>query len=183
MDFGEKFRTEHSSVSGLMSKSELDAYAEKLESKINESSFDKDHDTVFVKNSTLTNEQIDYLQLRLNIYIYRLNQEKIALNPFETCDIEADETNADSFMELGLPFIVVIIITILGLSYILPSLVYTWLITLSLPACDFAVIAFILCISIIATLAIYVLSNLIHNVISNYRNKKYIKLLQESNKI
>lgn len=29
MNFGEKFRTEHSSLSGSMSKSELDTYAEK----------------------------------------------------------------------------------------------------------------------------------------------------------
>lgn len=49
MNFGEKFRTEHSSLSGSMSKSELDTYAEKLEAKINETTFDKEHDTVFFK--------------------------------------------------------------------------------------------------------------------------------------
>lgn len=79
MNFGEKFRTEHSNLSGSMSKSELDTYAKKLKSKINETTFDKEHDTVFVKDSTLTKKQIDYLQLKLNIYIFRLDQKKMRL--------------------------------------------------------------------------------------------------------
>lgn len=177
MNFGEKFRTEHSSVSDLMSKSELDAYAEKLESKINESSFDKEHDTVFVKNSTLTNEQIDYLQLRLNIYIYRLNQGEIALNPFRACDIEANETKADIFMERGLPFIVACITELLLLCNIPLSF---WSLLYSSILLN---IVFILCIASLLTLIAYEFANLMDTIISNYRNKKYIKLLQESNEI
>lgn len=182
MDFGEKFRAEHPSLSNLMSKSELDAYAEKLKSKINTTSFDKYHDTIFVKNSTLTKEQIDYLQLKLDIYIYRLNQEEIALNPFETCNIEANETKADFFMEQVLPFIVAIIITFLELIY-LPSSFYTCLLTLSWPACGFVGVAFVLCISFIALLIMFGLHNLMYDVISNYEDNKYITRLKESSKI
>lgn len=62
MDFGEKFRAKHSDLIGLISKSELDKYAEKIKSRINETNFDKEHDTVSIENSTLTQKQIDYLQ-------------------------------------------------------------------------------------------------------------------------
>lgn len=34
MNFGEKFRTEHSNLSGSMSKSELDTYAKKLNQEL-----------------------------------------------------------------------------------------------------------------------------------------------------
>lgn len=177
MNFGERFRTEHPSLNNLMSKSELDAYAEKLESKINTTNFDKDHDTIFVKNSTLTKEQIDYLQLKLDIYIYRLNQEKIALNPFETCDIEANETKADVFMEQVLPFIVAIIIGILLICNTPSSLVS--LLSTSL----IIYVIFNLCIGSIGCLIMFGLNNLMYDIISDYEDKKYIKALQENDEI
>lgn len=54
MDFGEKFRAEHPNLNELMNKSALDAYVEKIKSKINETDFDEGHDTVSLKNRILT---------------------------------------------------------------------------------------------------------------------------------
>lgn len=170
MNFGEKFRTEHSSLSGSMSKAELDTYAEKLESKINEATFDKEHDTLFVKNSTLTKEQIDYLQLKLNIYIYRLDQEKIGLNPFETYDIEPCGIGAVDFKAGSFSLIVAVLFTLL-VGFALTSM----------PPTTF-------CIGIFCTFLLGLLiaiggDFLLYDIIFNYKNKKYIKALQESDEI
>lgn len=170
MNFGEKFRTEHSSLSGSMSKAELDTYAEKLKSKINEATFDKEHDTVFVKNSTLTEVQIDYLQLKLNIHIYRLDQEKIGLNPFETCNIEAGETLVDGLIEIIIPTIVTLIVMVSTLSHLNYS---------SIASC---ITSYLMMICLVI-LNMYGIAFLIHVIIKNYRNKRYIKALQESNEI
>lgn len=170
MNFGEKFRTEHSSLSGSMSKAELDTYAEKLKSKINEATFDKEHDTVFVKNSTLTEVQIDYLQLKLNIHIYRLDQEKIGLNPFETCNIEAGETLVDGLIEIIIPTIVTPIVMVSTLSHLNYS---------SIASC---ITSYLMMICLVI-LNMYGIAFLIHVIIKNYRNKRYIKALQESNEI
>lgn len=172
MNFGEKFRTEHSSLSGSMSKSELDTYAEKLESKINEATFDKEHDTIFVKNSTLTKEQIDYLQLKLNIHIYRLDQEKIGLNPFEPYDIKiyADGL-AGQLVQVGLPFIVAVI--------------FFLLVTFSMPL-PMPPMKLNICLFCAGTLAILITAGgpfLLRYIIFNYKTKRYIKTLQESNEI
>lgn len=170
MNFGEKFRTEHSSLSGSMSKAELDTYAEKLKSKINEATFDKEHDTVFVKNSTLTEEQIDYLQLKLNIHIYRLDQEKIGLNPFETCNIEAGETSVDGLIEIIIPTIVTLIVMFSILSHLTYSSIASCITSYLMMVCS-------------VILNMYGIAILIRIIIKNYRNKKYIKALQESNEI
>lgn len=170
MNFGEKFRTEHSSLSGSMSKAELDTYAEKLKSKINEATFDKEHDTVFVKNSTLTEVQIDYLQLKLNIHIYRLDQEKIGLNPFETCNIETGETLVDGLIEIIIPTIVTLIVMVSTLSHLNYS---------SIASC---ITSYLMMICLVI-LNMYGIAFLIHVIIKNYRNKRYIKALQESNEI
>lgn len=173
MNFGEKFRTEHSSLSGSMSKAELDTYAKKLESKINEATFDKEHDTLFVKNSTLTKEQIDYLQLKLNIHIYRLVQEKIGLNPFESYDIEASYKIGvvDFLVLLGLPCIVATLFLLLVTSIIptpMPSTTYT--------VC-------LLCVGILTLLLGTGILFLLLNIVFNYKDKRYIKRLQESDEI
>lgn len=170
MNFGEKFRTEHSSLSGSMSKAELDTYAEKLKSKINEATFDKEHDTVFVKNSTLTEVQIDYLQLKLNIHIYRLDQEKIGLNPFETCNIEAGETLVDGLIEIIIPTIVTLIVMVSTLSHLNYSPIASCITSYLMMIC-------------LVILNMYGIAFLIHIIIKNYRNKRYIKALQESNEI
>lgn len=171
MNFGEKFRTEHSSLSGSMSKSELDTYAEKLESKINEATFDKEHDTVFVKNSTLTKQQIDYLQLKLNIHIYRLDQEKIGLNPFEHCDIEACEIETVNSIAASLSSIAAILFSLLASLSIPMSLSETTYITR------------LLCVFFLAVLICIGGFFLLNDIIFNYKNKRYIKTLQESNEI
>lgn len=180
MDFGEQFRAEHPSLSNLMGKSELDAYAEKLESKINTTSFDKDHDTIFVKNSTLTKEQIDYLQLKLDIYIYRLNQEEIALNPFETCDVEASETKADVFMEQGLAAIVTIVTFIIAVLLVcnIPSSFWSLLNSSIL-----IFVVFLLCVVSLLALIAYGFAYFINIIVSNYENEKYITKLKERNRI
>lgn len=172
MNFGEKFRTKHSSLSGSMSKAELDTYAEKLESKINEATFDKEHDTLFVKNSTLTKEQIDYLQLKLNIHIYRLDQEKIGLNPFESCDIKIYVDGlADVFVQVGIPFIVATLFVLL-VAFNMP---------LPMPTIKLNICLF--CTGALAILIVIGGPFLLRNIIFNYKNKKYIKALQESNEI
>lgn len=150
-----------------MSKSELDAYAEKLESKINETTFDKEHDTVFVKNSTLTKKQIDYLQLKLNIHIYRLDQEKIGLNPFEHCDIEACEIETVN----SIASIVAILFSLLASLSIPMSLSETTYITR------------LLCVFFLAVLICIGGFFLLNDIIFNYKNKRYIKALQENNEI
>lgn len=170
MNFGEKFRTEHSNLSGSMSKAELDTYAEKLESKINEATFDKEHDTLFIKNSTLTEVQIDYLQLKLNIHIYRLNQEKIGLNPFETCNIEAGETLVDGLIEIIIPTIVTFIVMFSTLSHLTYSSIASCITSYLMMVC-------------LVILNMFGIAILIRFIIKNYRNKKYIKALQESNEI
>lgn len=170
MNFGEKFRTEHSSLSDSMSKAELDTYAEKLKSKINEATFDKEHDTVFVKNSTLTEVQIDYLQLKLNIHIYRLDQEKIGLNPFETCNIEAGETLVDGLIEIIIPTIVTFIVMFSTLSHLTYSSIASCITSYLMMVC-------------LVILNMFGIAILIRFIIKNYRNKKYIKALQESNEI
>lgn len=171
MNFGEKFRTEHSSLSGSMSKSELDTYAKKLKSKINETTFDKEHDTVFVKDSTLTKKQIDYLQLKLNIYIFRLDQEKIGLNPFKPYDIEACEIQAVNSTATGLSLIVTVLFNLLANSSI-PT---------TMPPTAYTVCLF--CVVILTILIGGGTRPLLKDIIFNYKNKKYIKALQESNKI
>ena len=173
MNFGEKFRTEHSSLSGSMSKAKLDTYAEKLESKIKETTFDKEHDTLFIKNSTLTKKQIDYLQLKLNIYIFRLDQEKIGLNPFKSYDIEASYKIGvvDFLVLLGLSCIVAILFESLVTSIIptpMPSTPYTF------------------CLYCVGSLAIFLGVGtllLMLDIVFNYKDKRYIKALQESNEI
>ena len=171
MNFGEKFRTEHSSLSGSMSKSELDTYAKKLKSKINETTFDKEHDTLFIKNSTLTKKQIDYLQLKLNIYIFRLDQEKIGLNPFEPYDIEACGIKNVNFIAGGLSLIVAILFDLL-VNFSIP---------MSMPPTAYTVC--ILCVAILAILISIGSYSLLYDIIFNYKNKRYIKALQESNEI
>lgn len=176
MNFGEKFRTEHSNLSGSMSKSELDTYAKKLKSKINETTFDKEHDTVFVKDSTLTKKQIDYLQLKLNIYIFRLDQEKIGLNPFEPYDIKACEIQAVNSTATGLSLIVTALFNLLANSLIANSSIPT-----TMPPTTYIVCLF--CVAILTILIGVGTRPLLKDIIFNYKNKKYIKALQESNKI
>ena len=171
MNFGEKFRTEHSNLSGSMSKSELDTYAKKLKSKINETTFDKEHDTVFVKDSTLTKKQIDYLQLKLNIYIFRLDQEKIGLNPFEPYDIEACGIKNVSSIAECLSLIVATLFDLL-ISFSIP---------MSMPSTTY--IVRLLCVAILAILLCIGSYSLLYDIIFNYKNKRYIKALQESNEI
>lgn len=171
MNFGEEFRTEHSSLSGSMSKAELDTYAEKLESKIKETTFDKEHDTLFIKNSTLTKKQIDYLQLKLNIYIFRLDQEKIGLNPFESYNIKAcGIKNVNSIAQV-LSLIVATLFDLL-ISFSIP---------MSMPSTEYTVC--LLCVAFLAILICIGSYSLLYDIIFNYKNKRYIKALQESNEI
>lgn len=81
LNFGDQFRKQHQFPDSLKNIFELDTYAKYLQLKVNKTNFD-DCETVCIQNKSLTKQQIDYLQLKLNIFIHRLTNEKIEINPF-----------------------------------------------------------------------------------------------------
>lgn len=88
MNFGNEFRKKYKYARKLKDASALNTYAKDLMKKINESNFDN-NDTLFI-NSSLAKEQIDYLQIKLNICIRRLNDKEIEICPFLEPDIVVD---------------------------------------------------------------------------------------------
>lgn len=125
----------------------------------------------FLKNSILTKKQIDYLQLKLNIYIYRLDQEKIGLNPFESCNIEVNETLVEQCMNFFIPDIVAALFLILIAS----------IVPMSMPTTPYTIC--LLCAAFFTVLIGVESASLMHTIIFNYKSKKYIKALQENNEI
>lgn len=171
MDFGEKFRAKHSDLIGLMSKSELDKYAEKIKSRINEANFDREHDTVSIKNSTLTQKQIDYLQLKLNVYMDRSNPDKVRICPLKPGKVDVGY----NFWEIF--WTVVIICTLMIFPFC--SLCNPILNSTSSVFLLFEGLGLTLLTIGITVLIVY----LVLCVIQKIRNKKYIKALQESDEI
>lgn len=172
MDFGEKFRAKHSDLIGLMSKSELDKYAEKIKSRINETNFDKEHDAVSIENSTLTQKQIDYLQLKLNVYMDRSNSDKVEVHPLKPGNVNVGY----NFWEIFLTAFIVgtlMIFPLYSLSKFLLSSTTSYVLLL------FEGLWVTLLMIGITVLIVY----LILHVIQRIRNKKYIKVLQENNEI
>lgn len=170
MNFGEKFRAKHSDLIGLMSKSELDKYAEKIKSRINEANFDREHDTVSIKNSTLTQKQIDYLQLKLNVYMDRSNPDEVRICPLKPGKVDVGY----NFWEIFWTAVIVCTLMIFPFcslcNSILNSTSYVFLIEgLGLTLLTIG----------ITVLIVY----LVLYVIQKIRNKKYIKALQESDEI
>lgn len=170
MDFGEKFRVKHSDLIGLMSKSELDKYAEKIKSRINKASFDREHDTVSIKNSTLTQKQIDYLQLKLNVYMDRSNPNEVRICPLKPGKVDVGY----NFWEILWTAVIV----------------YTLMIFPFCSLCNRILNSTFLCFLFeglgltLLTIGITVLIiYLVLYVIQKIRNKKYIKTLQESDEI
>ena len=170
MDFGEKFRVKHSDLIGLMSKSELDKYAEKIKSRINEANFDREHDTVSIKNSTLTQKQIDYLQLKLNVYMDRSNPDEVRICPLKPGKVDVGY----SFWEIFGTAVIVCTLMIFPFcslcNRILNSTFFVFL---------FEGLGLTLLTIGITVLIIY----LVLYVIQKIRNEKYIKTLQESDEI
>lgn len=171
MDFGEKFRAEHPSLNELMNKSELDAYAEKIKSKINETDFDEEHDTVSLKNSILTQKQIDYLQLKLNVYISRLDNETITIYPFKSCNVH---------VEFNIWALLVITIVLSALTIFPFELCMNFFSTLDDSPFSLFIIFCCTVPLIIVPLAIGIL---IYMAVQKFRNKRYIARLKESSKI
>lgn len=171
MDFGEKFRVKHSDLIGLMSKSELDKYAEKIKSRINETNFDKEHDTVSIKNSTLTQKQIDYLQLKLNVYMDRSNPDEVRICPLKPGKVDVGY----NFWEIF--WTVVIVCTLMIFPFY--SLCNPILNSTSSAVFLFEGLGLTLLTIGITVLIVY----LVLCVIQKIRNKKYIKTLQESDEI
>lgn len=172
MDFGEKFRAKHSDLIGLMSKSELDKYAEKIESKINETNFDKEHDTVSIKNSTLTQKQIDYLQLKLNVYMDRSNPDEVRICPLKPGKVDVGY----NFWEIFWTAVIVCTLMIFPYCSLCDPILNS---TSSLFLFVFEGLGLTLLTIGITVLIVY----LVLCVIQKIRNKKYIKALQESDEI
>lgn len=170
MDFGEKFRVKHSDLIGLMSKSELDKYAEKIKSRINETNFDKEHDTVSIKNSTLTQKQIDYLQLKLNVYMDRSNPDEVRICPLKPGKVDVGY----NFWEIFWTVIIVCTLMLFPFYSLNKSLLNS-----TSPAFLFEGLGLTLLTIGITVLIVY----LILCVIQKIRNKTYIKRLQESDEI
>lgn len=172
MDFGEKFRAEHPNLNELMNKSELDAYAEKIKSKINETDFDEEHDTVSLKNRILTQKQIDYLQLKLNVYISRLDNETIIIYPFKPCSIDVESSIWALCLLPGI---------LIPLTIYLLWLMFEFVVNLS----NFSVLglAIYLCCGLLLVGASIMIGILIYKAIQKFRNKRYIARLKESSKI
>lgn len=78
--------------------SELDQYAEFLKRKV-KLEF-PDNKDIQIKNDNLTLEQLDYLQLKLDIHIWRLSGDTIILRPQEKACIVAENTRIDKFLFL-----------------------------------------------------------------------------------
>lgn len=170
MDFGEKFRVKHSDLIGLMSKSELDKYAEKIKSRINEANFDREHDTVSIKNSTLTQKQIDYLQLKLNVYMDRSNHDEVRICPLKPGKVDVGY----NFWEILWTAVIVCTLMIFPFCSLCNRILNS----------TFSVFLFEGLGLTLLTIGITVLIvYLILHVIQKIRNKKYIKTLQESDEI
>lgn len=170
MDFGEKFRAKHSDLIGLMSKSELDKYAEKIKSRINEANFDREHDTVSIKNSTLTQKQIDYLQLKLNVYMDRSNPDEVRICPLKPGKVDVGY----NFWEIF--WTVVIVCTLMIFPFC----------SLCNPILNSASSVFLfegLGLTLLTIGITVLIVYLVLCVIQKIRNKKYIKTLQESDEI
>lgn len=78
--------------------SELDQYAEFLKRKI-KLEFPNNKD-IRIKNDNLTLEQLDYLQLKLDIHIWRLSRDTIIVRPQEKACIVAENTRIDKSLFL-----------------------------------------------------------------------------------
>lgn len=170
MDFGEKFRAKHSDLIGLMSKSELDKYAEKIKSRINEANFDREHDTVSIKNSTLTQKQIDYLQLKLNVYMDRSNPDEVRLCPLKPGKVDVGY----NFWEMFWTAVIVCTLMIFPFCSLCNSILNS-----ASSVFLFEGLGLTLLTIGITVLIVY----LVLYVIQKIRNKKYIKALQESDEI
>lgn len=170
MDFGEKFRIKHSDLIGLMSKSELDKYAEKIKSRINEATFDREHDTVSIKNSTLTQKQIDYLQLKLNVYMDRSNPDEVRICPLKPGKVDVSY----NFWEMFWTAVIVCTLMIFPFCSLCNSILDS-----TSPVFLLEGLGLTLLTIGITVLIVY----LVLYVIQKIRNKKYIKALQESDEI
>lgn len=78
---------------------ELDQYAKFLKRKI-KTEF-PDNKDIRIKNDNLTLEQLDYLQLKFDIYIWRLSGDTIILKPQEKACFVAENTRIDKFLFLS----------------------------------------------------------------------------------
>lgn len=172
MDFGEEFRVKHSDLIGLMSKPELDKYAEKIKSRINEANFDREHDTVSIKNSTLTQKQIDYLQLKLNVYMDRSNPDEVRICPLKPGKVDVGY----DFWEILWTAVIVCTLMTFPFCSLFNSILNS---TSSVVVFLFEGLGLTSLTIGITVLIVY----LVLCVIQKIRNKKYIKTLQESDEI
>lgn len=173
MSFGNEFRKKHKYSKKYNDASALNTYAKDLMKKINESNFDN-NDTLFI-NSSLSKEQIDYLQIKLNVCIRRLNDKEIEICPFLEPDIIVDGWNEDELFSMTKLFSILfsllscpVIFSIIDWELKINSSVLSFIAIVGTIIVS-AIVAVILAVSVVSVLKYFVSINYIKKLKNKFK--------------